>query len=175
MADLTTDPLVHDDLDRESRRRTYPKDTIRLPGHEIDPDKLVLSYDRPSDMLLIFLDGRERRSVVIAGQDYGFALVDPATNELVGVQIEDFLARAVKAQPHLIDLLNYAELRGMTIDEVRQERQAALGYGGRFQAWAEHEVRSRRRPAGLRKQAAVRALLDDDRLGLPIQRSVGVA
>src|SRR5688572_6338522 len=80
----------------------------------IDPEKLVVSYDRRSDTLMVHFFGRGRSTVSDPTDTFLYALVDPDTNELVGYHIEGFLAGAVKQIPAAILLLDFAELRGIT-------------------------------------------------------------
>ena len=91
---------------------------------------------------------------MVGHTDYTFLLVDPGTNEFVGLQIEDFLACAVKDDPRLARLLEYAELRGTTRAEVRQERSHQPG-------------------AISPRDELVQDVLNDPRLGLPMHVSLG--
>ncbi len=114
---------------------------VRVPIPDlggIDLRQVVFNYDRDSDILLFYPYGKDRPAVAAGGSDYVYVLIDADSAEFVGVQIEDFLSRAVKAQPNLLDVLDVAELQGMTLDDVRQARQQALGYRGRFLAWLTH-------------------------------------
>jgi hypothetical protein len=119
-----------------------------------------LVYDRPSDTMLVLFYGRYRVSFVdyVVG-DYA-VLLDINTDELVGLQIEDFLFSAVKDQPSLITLLDHAELLGMTVAEVRDERQRALGYRGRFKLWLERLVDEVSRRGESNQQDAVEEILN---------------
>lgn len=93
---------------------------------DIDPDSIVISYDRPSDTLLIHLFGRGRPSVSVTIDRYFYALVDPETEHTLGIHIEGFLAQAVKEHPVEISLLDHAELRGITPIEVRELQREIL-------------------------------------------------
>jgi hypothetical protein len=79
----------------------------------VDPTRVLIRYDRPSDTLLMHLFGRDRNSVSVPIDRYLYVMVDPDTEETIGVHIEGFLAQAVKEHPRHIDLLDYAELRGL--------------------------------------------------------------
>ncbi len=60
--------------------------------------------------------------------DYLAVLRDVEGDDVVGLQIEDFLARAIVDDPTRLDLLEVAELRGITPDEVGALRaEAARG------------------------------------------------
>ena len=85
---------------------------------EIDPHKVVLAYDRDSDMLLVHFDERGPASAVDYVDRLFALLVDVESGDVVGLQVEDFLARAVVEEPRRIDVLDIAELRGITPLEV---------------------------------------------------------
>jgi len=86
----------------------------------LDMDRIVWSYRRDSDTLLVDLYGRGRPALSvpldIGERDYLFVRVDVKTDEVVGLQIEDFLDYAVVRHPELVDALTFAELDG--IDEA---------------------------------------------------------
>jgi hypothetical protein len=145
---------------------------IRLPTEDVDADKVVMTYDRLSDTLLLLFYGRDRLWVATGGASYLYALVDPTTEELVGWQIEDFLARAVKAEPRWVEALDYAELLGMTIADVREVRHQVLGYRGRFWswlAWARHSLTGRQQ----RRTKTISAFLARNQGGLFAKLSAG--
>ena len=129
----------------------------------VDLRHVVFNYDRDSDTLLLYLFGKERPAVAAGGSDYVYALIDPDSEEFLGVQVEDFLSRAVKDRPNLIDVLDVAQLQGMTIADVRQARQQALGYRGRFRAWLRRFLAMPGHRHGI-KRRAVSELVKDERL-----------
>lgn len=94
---------------------------------EVDPETMAISYDRRSDTLLVHLFGRGRPSVSVPIRRYLYAMVDPDSEEIIGIHIEGFLSQAVKEHPQEIALLDYAELRGITPAEVRELQRSALG------------------------------------------------
>lgn len=49
-------------------------------------------------------------------------LVDPATEEVVGVQVEDVLTRAIVEHLIVLDALSVAELRGISPTEIARLR-----------------------------------------------------
>lgn len=98
---------------------------------EIDPAKVVVSFDRVSDTLLIHLFGRGISTVSVAVGDYLYLLVEPDTEKIVGLHVEGFLAQAVHEVPSALNLLNYAELRGITVAEVRALQRESLENGKR--------------------------------------------
>lgn len=93
----------------------------------IDPETIVISYDRRSDTLLVQLFGRGRSSISVPVERYLYAMVDPESEQIIGIHIEGFLSQAVKEHPWEIMLLDYAELRGITPIEVRvmQRKEAS--------------------------------------------------
>lgn len=93
----------------------------------IDAEKVVISYDRRSDTLLVHLFGQGRSSISVPVERYLYAMVDPESEQSISVRIEGFLSQAVKEHPWEIMLLDYAELRGITPIEVRamQRKEAS--------------------------------------------------
>lgn len=69
------------------------------------------------------LFGHERRATNRFSGDYAYYRVDPQTGNIVRLQIESFLRRAVKEYPRLIELLRYAQLRGVSFDQVQPNRR----------------------------------------------------
>jgi hypothetical protein len=98
-----------------------------LRWDEVDPETMVISYDRRSDTLLVHLFGRRRPSVSVPIRRYLYAMVDPDSEEIIGIHIEGFLSQAVREHPQEITLLDYAERRGITLAEVRELQRGALG------------------------------------------------
>lgn len=105
-------------------RQIHPKP---LSWDTVDLEKVVIRYDRPSDTLLVHLFGRGRSSISVPIDRYLYVMVDPDTEEIIGIHIEGFLTQAVKEHPRNIDILDYAELRGMTPGEVRALQRETLG------------------------------------------------
>jgi len=101
-----------------------PRLAEKLPKR-LDSDAVVIAYDRISDTLMIHFFGRGRAATsvpvedTVDGRDLVFARLDRATDEVVGIQVEEFLDVYVKARPEMIKLLSVAELRGITRDDVR--------------------------------------------------------
>lgn len=96
---------------------------------DFDWDAVILSYDRLSDILLVFVGDRSQPAVVVYGDDadnHRSFLVNPDTRQFVGWQIEAFLTSLVSRDPSLITVLDEAELIGMTTEELHDERQRAL-------------------------------------------------
>jgi len=72
----------------------------RWPEREtVDPERVGFTYDRPSDTLFVDFSGRPRPAVSVpADARFGtvdiYLRVDPASEEVVGLQIEGVLAAA---------------------------------------------------------------------------------
>lgn len=114
----------------------------QLPtADDVDLANVSVSYDRDSDMLLIHFTDRGRAGVVDYVSSVLATLVDVETEEVVGLQVEDFLGKVVASNPRHLDLLEVAELRGITPHEVAALRGAA--------------------PIDDRRRSAVASLLDD--------------
>lgn len=85
---------------------------------EIDSERIVVEYDRPSDSLGIHLFGRYISTMSVPVTKNIYVMVTLGAEESVGLHIEGFLSQMVKENPASIDLLSYAELRQMTPAEV---------------------------------------------------------
>lgn len=92
---------------------------------EIDPGKIVLAYDRDSDMLVVHFDERGPASAVDYVDRLFALLVDVESAAVVGLQVEDFLARAVVEEPRRIDVLEVAALRNTLAIEPRKRAAVA--------------------------------------------------
>lgn len=86
--------------------------------------RALWSYDRDSDTMMVHFFGKSLPAVAVPIEvgpyDYVFARVDPQTERVVGVQIEDFLAFAVSAHPSLAWALGFARLNGITEAEAKE-------------------------------------------------------
>ena len=122
MAVSVTDHV--DSMDEFVPRQIDPKPFRR---EDIDPAKIVVSYDRRSDTLLIHLFGRGRDTISVPVAKHLYVMVAPDTETILGFHIEGFLAQAVKDTPEAITLLDHAELRGITPAEVRALQRTTLG------------------------------------------------
>lgn len=107
---------------------------------ELVVDRMVVDYDREADILLIHF-GRPRPAVMLDIDNHLSLSIDPASHEVVGLQIEAYLLAAVFQQPRLLDL---ASMAGIPDDEITA-------------------IRNRIAPAA-RAQATIRSLLADLRL-----------
>jgi hypothetical protein len=89
-------------MEEEAMNRHAPRRTFRpqWPGREtVDPERVALTYDRPSDTLFIHFSGRPQPAVSVpADARFGmvdiYLRVDSVSEEVVGLQIEGALAAA---------------------------------------------------------------------------------
>ncbi|MDQ3694632.1 MAG: hypothetical protein M3464_13545 [Chloroflexota bacterium] len=138
---------------------SFSKPTINA----IDWDKAVLSYDRVSDILLVFVADRYQPAVVVYGDDdqsVSASLVNPETMQFVGWQFESFLMSVVKQHPDFIDVLDHAELVGLTANEFRGERQRVLGHLGRVRSWLTREIARLRHGRSNHQAHVLRSLVE---------------
>lgn len=86
----------------------------------------LLSYDRTVDTFFVKPDGPYRGGVaVLVGHDR-YAIVDQESHVVVAMMVEAFLPRAVNEVPALFDELERAELREITREQIREQRQRVL-------------------------------------------------
>jgi hypothetical protein len=88
------------------------------------PRDVASSYDRDSDTMMVHFFGAPRSAVSISIDDLDDALyvrLDRAADEVVGLQIEGFMAQFMISHPDLADILSVARLRGI----IRGEAVAA--------------------------------------------------
>ncbi len=104
-----------------------PLSAFRFPSEDATDDPLRASYDGPSDTMYLdfFGKGRPAASIPIehGDRDFFYVRVDPSSSEIVGVQIEDFLAYAVEVEPWLLPILAFADIQAVddnVADELRQ-------------------------------------------------------
>jgi hypothetical protein len=99
----------------------------RLKIDAVDTTNAAVRYDRESDTLMVHFSGVGLPGVSIENGDGWFVRWDRERGRPIGIQIEGFLARAVKEEPALLNVLDVADLRGLTPEEVgRIRRDVAL-------------------------------------------------
>lgn len=142
---------------------------LQLNRHTmIDPLKIEMIYDHPSDTFSFLFYGRARPSVVVGDGDPLSLLADSETGELLGFQVENYFASAAVDYPQILETMEYADLRGITREQVQQKRHKILGYRGRLSAWARRTSWRIRMRTRSRRQAVVRRLINDDSFGLSV-------
>lgn len=102
----------------------------------LDLSRVIVTYDHESDTLMLHFAGRGQPGVsVVAGDDL-YVRYDRDRKRVLGLQIEGFLARVAPRRPALLDVLDVADLRGISLEEVarlrrgfgtEQRKQAAVG------------------------------------------------
>ena len=102
----------------------------RIPDlKDLRADLLRFVYERATDTMFVDFYGQARPAssepLDTGDRDYIFVRVDPKTGEVVGLQIEDFLAYAVEQNPVFTELLGLAELRGVDESEAGELRRRA--------------------------------------------------
>jgi hypothetical protein len=112
---------------------------LRRAVSEIDPSRVVITYDRDADTLMLHLEGLYQPGVSVPLTDDVMVRMDRSRRRAIGLQIEHFLARVVHEHPNVLVALDAAELDGITREEVE-------------------EIKRRFGPAD-RKRAAIDALL----------------
>jgi hypothetical protein len=101
-----------------------------------NPREVAFDYDRESDILLIHFKPGPQPSTAIQLDDPTddvYVLLNRATDQVVGLQIDGFLTEVIHRHPDLIDILAVAHLSGITREEAiaaaeqarRQEPQVA--------------------------------------------------
>jgi hypothetical protein len=85
---------------------------------------VIHAYDRESDTLIIHLFGRGRPATVLQTGRAIDLLIDPVTHDIVGLQIEGFLAAAVRQQPQLLELIEIAKGAGQELGIAQAEIDA---------------------------------------------------
>ena len=103
----------------------------RLPDlKDLRMDRLRCVYERAIDTMFVDFYGRPRPAssepLDTGDRDYIFVRIDPKPEEVVGLQIEDFLSYAVVRNPVFLELLGIAELRGVGEPEASELRHRGL-------------------------------------------------
>lgn len=150
-------PVDLDTVDEPVLRLIRPRP---FRWEDVGLDQIAISYDRPSDTLLVHLFGRSLPSVSVPVERYLYALVDPESEQIIGIHIEGFLTQAVKEHSDEISILDHAELRGITPFEVRALQRELLGS---WQPLPDRANAVRALDASRDKKQAVMLLLDAEK------------
>jgi hypothetical protein len=93
-----------------------------LPSREeIDPARLVITYNDAADTLYVHFFKRGEPATSIDLDEYLYLRVSRTNHRVVGLQIEGFLSYAVREHP---DWLPIAELAGIPAEEIDKARGA---------------------------------------------------
>ena len=101
-----------------ANRRLVERAVVVVNDHSLD---VAFSYDRDSDTMMVHFFGAPRPAVSISIDDPDDALyvrLDRTADEVVGLQIEGFIARFIGRHPEWADTLTIARLRGITRKEA---------------------------------------------------------
>ena len=93
----------------------------RALGAIPNPREVAFDYDRASDILLIHFTPGPQPSTAIQIDDPTddvYVLLNRATDQVVGLQIDGFLTEFIHRHPDLADILAVAHLTGITRDET---------------------------------------------------------
>lgn len=104
---------------------------LPTPG-EIDPARLVLSYNDAADTLYVHFFERGQPAVSVDVNEFLYLRVDEITHRVVGLQIEGYLIYVVRKHPEWLSLADLAGIPQPLIDEARatidpgQRRRSAV-------------------------------------------------
>lgn len=113
-----------------------PTIEIAIPGlsvDDLDLRRVVVTYDRESDTLMLHFSGRGHPGVSVVIDDDLYVRLDRDRTRVLGLQIEGFLSRVAHERPELLDLLDVAELRGITLEQIARLRRE-IGHEQRARA-----------------------------------------
>jgi hypothetical protein len=115
------------------RGETDMATTETRPGADVRPWRLIppsqdelsqasaeIAYSPTLDSVFVYFYGRDRPAVSLVLENHLTALLDPETDQMIGLEIDHFLSEAVLANPVLEPLL---ELPGMPARRVREIRR----------------------------------------------------
>jgi hypothetical protein len=90
------------------------------PVERLESADLICTYDSVSDTFLFHLYGPGRPGVSLPTSDFEYLRLDPVTEEVIGFQVEDFLAHAVYADPTYLELAELANIDPEQIAAIRR-------------------------------------------------------
>ncbi len=96
-------------------------------SEEIDPSRLVITYNDAADTLYVHFFERGQPATSIDIDECLYLRVDRTHRRVVGLQIEGYLIRAVREHPEWLPLAELAGVPQAAINEAR----AAIGDGQR--------------------------------------------
>lgn len=95
----------------------------RLTIDDVDLHQVVVPCDRESDTLMIHSFGRGRPGVSVAVDDDLHLRLDRDRTRVLGMQIEGFVSRVSHERSELLDLLDSADLRGISLEQLARRRR----------------------------------------------------
>lgn len=90
-------------VDSSNRVLRPPLAINPIDANGLDYDRVVFSYDRDSDTLIVHLYGRGRAAVSIEAGDNAYVRWDRAAGEVVGLHLENVRRAVVPMHPGLLD------------------------------------------------------------------------
>jgi hypothetical protein len=105
-------------MDEVSERLGF--EPVFPPVRDIDPRLLWIGYDGDADSLMVYFYGKPLPAVSVDVNPCVYLRVDPVSHAVVGLQIEGFLARAVREDPRLLE---FAGAAGLSDDEIEAIRR----------------------------------------------------
>ena len=111
---------------QDTQLRTFhPRWPVRSA---IDPERVRFSYWQEVDTLMVDFTGRNSPAISVPldldrEHDYLYLRLDPVTEEVVGLQIEDFLNFTIHRHSDFLDMLDLATLHGITPAEIAEFRR----------------------------------------------------
>jgi hypothetical protein len=90
---------------------------------DVDLARVLVTYDRESDTLMIHFAERGRPGISVVADADVYLRLDRERRSVLGLQIEGFLARVARERPELLDLLDVADLRGISLEDVARLRR----------------------------------------------------
>jgi hypothetical protein len=94
-----------------------------LIPEDIDSGSVVITYDGDSDTLLIHFYGRGVPGVSVDAGGGAMLRMDRERKRVIGVHIEHFLSLFARDHPDVLDILDLAEVRDMSTDELAKIRR----------------------------------------------------
>lgn len=88
---------------------------------DIDPSKLVVSYNDAADTLYVHFFKRGQPAVSVDVNEFLYLRVDAITHRVVGLQVEGYLIYVVRKHPEWLQL---AEFAGIPAEEIEKARAA---------------------------------------------------
>jgi hypothetical protein len=127
MADSDLRPTISKNMSFDPNVDWAPESVIPIwpDVRAIDVRRTLLTYDAGADTLFFHLYDPIRPTVAIESGASRYLLVDINTDEVAGWMFEDVFA-AGDLSSELLELLTYAELRGITRDAIVEKIDSAM-------------------------------------------------
>jgi len=87
----------------------------------LDPQDILVRYHRYTDELYVHFFGHALPAISVDVNEYLYLRVNPETQQVVGLQFEAFLARAVRSEPRWLWLAELAKIPPDELDAIRRE------------------------------------------------------